>query len=175
MRANEIFDAYFSQLVYAGRVAEYVRGPLWTHTVTTALTYVGLLAFPEGSKVPKSRGDTYGRSDYIALDVMITDPNTWGPPLFVAEHEDAELPWKVEYCAWKLLAVDAQLRVLVAYFGKGTEFETFDDLRKTVEAVTNDNAGKGIIVIGGNYMATPSTLDELRKVHKSAIVGTTLL
>jgi hypothetical protein len=51
--------------------------------------------------VSRGNRDSYGRSEYLTLDVAITDSN-WGPPLFIAEHENAPWPEKIKYDAWKV-------------------------------------------------------------------------
>lgn len=69
-----------------------------------------------------SARNPWGRSEYLTLDVAITDPNSWTSPLFIAEHENNGSLARVQYDAWKLLSVESRRRILVAYFGRGTEF-----------------------------------------------------
>jgi len=126
MDAREIFDSYFSFIAEQGAtaLADYTQNVLWTPRATIALAHVGLKVFPAGEAVAKGRAseNEWGRSEYLCLDVTIADLKTWGPPVFVAEHENSPLRSRVQYHAWKLLSVDARRRVLVAYWGKGTEF-----------------------------------------------------
>jgi hypothetical protein len=171
MLANEVIDAYFRALAEGGPITDYIHSARWTLRATAALLHVGLQAFPEGERTAKNHPDRFARSEHMTLDVMIADPATWGPPLFVAEHENAWSKNRVQYDAWKLLAVEARRRVLVAYYGKGTEFATFKALEAAVKDVCKDNVGKDIILIGGDCAATPTSVDELRKAHESAIVG----
>jgi hypothetical protein len=177
MDAREIFDAYFRFFAEQGPTAfaDYVRSPLWTPRATTALVHVGLKAFPAGEPAAKGYAgqNQWNRSEYLCLDVAVVDPQTWGAPLFVAEHENSRFKAQVQYCAWKLLSVEAQRRVLVAYWGEGTEFKHFDALREAVKEVCAGQPSKDILLIGGNYAAKPTTIDEFRdtKVHDTAIVG----
>jgi len=172
MHANELFEAYFRSLAELGAIPHYsgYQYGLWTQLATAALVQVGLRAFPDGSKVAKNHRDSYGRSEYLDLDVTVLDPTTWGTPLFVAEHENSMLRARVQYDAWKLLSVDARRRMLVAYFG-GKECPTFADLKAAVEEVCRDNPGKDILLVGGDYRAKPTNIDDLRKAHDTAIVG----
>jgi hypothetical protein len=175
LHANELFEGYFRALAELGAISHYsgYQYGLWTKLATAALVQVGLRAFPEGTKVAKNHRDSFGRSEYLALDVAILDPTTWGPPLFVAEHENSMLKARAQYDAWKLLSVDSRRRVLVAYFG-GKECPTFDALKDAVAEVCQDNPGKDILLIGGDNGAVPKTLDELRAAHQTAIVGVPL-
>lgn len=77
----------------------------------------------------------------------------------------------MQYDAWKLLSVDSKRRVLVAYFGRGTEFKDFAALSKAVREVCEDQRGKDILLIGGQADAVPTDAVSLRKVHETAIVG----
>lgn len=57
---------------------------------TTALVHIGLKAFPgEVTAKGYSSRNPWGRSEYMTLDVAITDPNSWTAPLFIAEHENS--------------------------------------------------------------------------------------
>lgn len=170
--ASAIFDAYFAALVEMGQACcgDYLHDHAWTPRATHALVMAGLKAFPDGGKVSRGNRDSYGRSEYLTLDVAITDSN-WGPPLFVAEHENAPWPERIKYDAWKLLVVEAKRRMLVGYFGSMTRIETFDKLRKAVEEVCQDNPGKDILLVGAEWGAVPKTLSELKAAHRTAIVG----
>lgn len=173
--ARELIDEYLDALVAAGPegVREYAFDDrdAWTARATLALVKAGRRV--TGAVEAASRGtkDRYYRSEYLCLDVTLYDNAGWKPPLFIAEHENYGGRMKVQYCAWKLLVVEAQRRMLVAYFGAGTEFETFDQLRDAVRVVCQDNRGKDIILVAGNNGSMPKNPDELRDVHDSVIVG----
>ncbi len=175
MDAREIFDSYFANIAEQGptALADYTQNLLWTPRATLALVRVGLKVFPAGEAVAKGLAseNEWGRSEYLCLDVTITDPKTWGPPVFIAETENSPLKSRVQYDAWKLTSVDARRRVLVAYWGKGTEFKTFEQLRAAVHEVCAGQPGKDILLIGGDYNARPTTIGEFRRAHETSIVG----
>jgi hypothetical protein len=88
MRANEILDAYVDGLLVTPDVwAKFSNCTAWTAEATRALVHVGLLAFPAGQPIARGHRDRFQRSEYLTLDVCINDPATWGPPIFIAEHE----------------------------------------------------------------------------------------
>ena len=176
MVANEIYERYLSALLETSNVWEkWSDAQLWTAEATRALVLAGRAAFPSGTPNAKGhRDDEYGRSEYLTLDVCVTD-QTWGPPLFIAEHENFPGRSKIEYCAWKLLAVRARRRVLVAYYDTTARSENYvrsmADLAAAVLKVCEASDGKDIIVIGADYNATPSSEDSLRKAHTMKVVG----
>lgn len=175
MDAKEIFEAYFRFIAEQGPTvfADYLQNALWTPRATTALAHVGLKAFPAGEAAARGHAgrNQWGRCEYMGLDVAICDPKTWGAPLFIAEHENSVFKPQVQYCAWKLLSVEAKRRVLVAYWGDGTEFKTFDALTDAVKEVCGGQPGKDILLIGGKYGARPTSIDEFRAAHPTHIVG----
>lgn len=172
MLANEIFDAYFEALLRTPAVWDrYTTDALWTPEATRALVEVGLKDFPTGAPTAKGYRDRYGRSEYLTLDVCITDPNTWGPPLFVAEHENAPWKAKIEYCTWKLLSTTAERRVLVACFATKTDLPNVGSIERAVQTVCADNRGKDILLIAGDYDARPTNAAELRAAYTTRIVG----
>jgi hypothetical protein len=115
MVASEIFDHYLTSLLETPNVWDlYSNATLWTKEATRSLVHAGLHAFPKGQSAAKGYKDSYQRSEYLTLDVCIDDLETWGPPLFIAEHENAPRRAKIQYCTWKLLATVTQRRVLVA-------------------------------------------------------------
>lgn len=97
--------------------------------------------------------------------------SNWGPPLFVAEHENAPWPEKIKYDAWKLLVTEAKRRMLVGYFGAKTRIKSFEELRAAVEEVCQDNPGKDVLLVGAEWGAAPKTPAELKAIHRTAIVG----
>lgn len=174
MDARDIFDAYFNFFAEQERTvfSDYTNAVLWTLRATTALVHVGLKVFPgEVTAKGHSSRNPWGRSEYLTLDVAITDPNSWTSPLFIAEHENSPSLARVQYDAWKLLSVDSKRRVLVAYFGRGTEFRDFAALNKAVREVCEGQPGKDILLIGGQADASPADAIAFGKVHETAIVG----
>ena len=175
MNAREIFDGYFNFFAEqeSSVFADYTNAALWTLRATTALVHVGLKVFPGGEITARghAKGNPWMRSEYLTLDVAIVDANSWKPPRFIAEHENWANKARVQYDAWKLLAVESQRRVLVSYFGKGTEFKNFDELTKAVREVCTDQPGKDILLIGGQAEGRPANVDDFRKAHETMIVG----
>lgn len=173
MDSQALFDRYFDALLDQPRVWErYSNSTLWTREATRALVATGEAVSPTGKATALGYQDQYGRSEYLTLDVCITDPNTWGPPLFIAEHENAPWKAKVEYCAWKLLATVAQQRVLVAHYAAKTDLPTAQVLEDAVRGVCRDNAGKDIVLIIGDYDKRPTSAEELRSAYDAPrIVG----
>lgn len=173
MDARAIFDSYFNFFAEQEKsvFADYANAALWTLRATTALVHVGLKTFPGEVTARNHRDNPWNRSEYLTLDVAITDPNSWSSPLFIAEHENSPAKSRVQYDAWKLLSVESKRRILVAYFGKGTEFKTFADLEKSVKEVCEGQPGKDILLIGGQADALPTDAKAFREAHQTAIVG----
>lgn len=174
MDARGIFDSYFNFFAEQETTvfADYTNAALWTLRATTALVHVGMKAFPgEVTAKGHSKLNPWNRSEYMTLDVAITDPNTWASPLFIAEHENSPSKERVQYDAWKLVSVEAQRRILVAYFGRGTEFKNFEALNKAVREVCEGQPGKDILLIGGQADAVPTSVTAFREIHETMIVG----
>ena len=172
MHAKDIFDRYVAELTRDTEAwRDWATNALWTPRATRALVAAGLAAFPQGHPTAKGHRDVYGQSEYLCLDVCISAQESWGPPLFVAEHESRCWPLQVQFDAWKLLVVEAQRRVLVTYFGeKETAFPSFDALADAVEEVCRANSGKDVLLIGAPCMDVASN-EELRALHTSRIIG----
>ena len=169
--AQVLFDAYLNTLAEGGQsaCADYSDRNAWTCRSSLALVNTGRVAFPEHDAASKFHHDKYDRAEYLTLDVMLYKDD-WKPPLFVAEHENVVDEGRIKYAAWKLLVVEAQRRMLVAYYGtKG--IENFDRLKEIVNEVCTENPGKDILLVGAGYDAKPKTGGELRLIHKTAIVG----
>jgi hypothetical protein len=175
MDAKEIFESYFRFVAEQGPTvfADYTQNALWTPRATSALAHVGLKAFPASEVTAKGHAgqNQWGRSEYLNLDVTIGDPKTWGPPAFIAEHENAPSKAQVQYDTWKLLVVEAQRRVLVGYWGDGTQFKNFDEMKAAVLEVCGGQPGKDVLVLGGKYNAKPTNIDEFRAAHETFIAG----
>jgi hypothetical protein len=175
LHASDIFEAYFRELAEQGPTvfADYKRDALWTPRATLALVRVGLAVFPDGEVTARGHAtqNPWGRSEYCNIDVSIVDPGSWGSPVFTAEHENSPRRDRLQYDAWKLLTVESHRRVLIGYWGPGTEFANFAAMKQAVEEVCADHPRKDVLLIGGNYEARPTNINELRKVHETAIVG----
>ena len=170
--AHEIVQAYLDALLANPDCATaFQDSAVWTKLATTALVKAGREGFRIAEHTAKEHPDRYGRSEYLTLDVVLCDPSTWGPPLFVAEHESWSTRTKVQYDAWKLYAVEARRRVLIAYWGLDKTLRTFDDLKTAVAEVSRDNAERDLLVIAADGRAVPKTATELRALHQSAVIG----
>ena len=173
--ARGIFDAYFQFFAEETprTFKDYEDRTLWTSRATTALVHVGRFAFPNAEICARGHATTnpWGRSEYLTLDVTLNDRDSWAPPLFIAEHENWGTKPRIQYDAWKLLSVYAKRRVLVAYWGKGTDFKTFNDLVAAVKEVCGGQANKDILLIGGQANARPQTAEQFRNAHETSIVG----
>lgn len=174
MLAKEIVTAFLDEVTSDRDAAsKYLKNTTWTLLATGALVKVAGRS-SEGRDVHvAARGfkdPTYGRSEYLSLDVCAYDNSSWGPPLFIAEHENSPSLEKIRYCAWKLLVTEATRRVLVAYFT-----EEFSSVVNAVKQVAAANPGGGaprdVLVIAAPWGARPSSLDELRGLFQSQIVG----
>ena len=122
----------------------------WTTRAVRALVKVGRSRFPHKRVQVAAKGgaDDHGQSEYLTLDVCLWDAdNKWGPPLFIAEHESKRSALEVRYSAWKLLVVQASVRVLVTYFGKETPFATAQELQAAVQQVCQANPGRELILL----------------------------
>jgi hypothetical protein len=176
MLANEIFDHYLTSLLETPSVwLQYTDAALWTKEATRSLVHAGLQAFPNGQGVAKGYKDSFQRSEYLTLDVCIDDLETWGPPLFIAEHENAPRRAKIQYCAWKLLATVSQRRVLVAYYDSKSDVRDLPALEEAVREVCRDNPGrevpKDLLLFAADYNARPSSARGLRDAHTLSIIG----
>ncbi len=176
MMANEIVTAFLDALMKNDAAhAAYVSNPAWTALATAALIEAGVAASPGKEVRAAARGTKdpdYGRSEYLTLDVCVYDDATWGPPLFIAEHENSRDIVKVQYCAWKLLSTQAARRVLVAYYANNVGMK---GLVAAVKEVASANPGgeipRDVLVIAAPWDAKPATNVELRARFESAIVG----
>jgi hypothetical protein len=92
--------------------------------------------------------------------------------MFTAEHENSPRRDRLQYDAWKLLIVESRRRVLVGYWGKGTDFTSFAVMTQAVEEVCVDHPGKDILLIGGDYSARPANITDFRAQHETVVVGT---
>ena len=167
----ESYFEYFTRQV-PSILADYIQKGTWTPWATRALVEVGRGAFPGAEAAAKwhSGHNQFNRSEYLNLDVTIFDAKTWGSPVFIAEHENHPSKEQIQYDAWKLLSVEAECRMLVGYWGPGTDFATFEILRLAIAEVCLDHPHKQILLIAGRNDARPSTSVEFRRAHDIAIV-----
>lgn len=177
MMANEIVKA-FQDAITKNQDAHLIyssSNPAWTTLATAALVEVARSASTGKEVRVAARGfkdPEYGRSEYLCLDVCAYDNATWGPPLFIAEHENSTDVKKIQYCAWKLLVTEASRRVLVAYYMPKVGF---DGVVKAVREVSEANPGRGaprdLLVIAAAWDAKPVSPETLRTLFESQIVG----
>ena len=176
MQANEIVARWLEVIAEtADAHAAYLSNARWTTIATGALIKVGLEASAGQKLRAAARGfadPEYGRSEYLTLDVSIYDQATWGPPLFIAEHENAADLEKIQYCAWKLLTTQAKRRVLVAYYGRKYTYEDLiEGVREVARANPGQTAPRDLIVIAAPWGDRPRSNEVLTASFVSAIVG----
>lgn len=173
MPAHEIVAAYLDALqadpAWAATFCQ--SNALYTPLATAALVRAGFAEFPEAEHTAKQHPNRWGRCEYLTLDVVLCDLESWASPLFIAEHENSPSKSRIQYNAWKLLSVDAKRRVLVAYWGADKELPDFEALRSAVAEVAEDNPRRDIVLIAADYNAMPASATELRAGHRSVIVG----
>lgn len=173
MHAHEIVSAFLDALTRDPEACNaYSANTAWTARATSALVEAGLAAFPHAAATAKGRRDRYGRSEYLALDACIWTDD-WNPPLFIAEHDNYPVRERIQYSAWKLLAVHAERRVLVCYFDSKdakSDVPSFEKVTAAVAEVCEQNLGKDILLIAADC-GKPSSNEALRRLFKSAIVG----
>jgi len=148
----------------------YKNPKTWTPIATTALLSAGANLVPEGRPVAKNQKDHWGRSEYLTMDVMVL-PSGWGPPMLVAEHENSPHAERIQYNAWKLLAVDAPIRILVAYFGIRGETKTRSMLESVVAGVCSEQPHKNLVLLSGDYWASPSAPADLATIFSARHFG----
>jgi|GEM_PF-2986780 len=173
--ADELFDAYFKALASSDKMLcrAYTNDKAWTSRATHALVETGRLVMQdveEATVAAKGHPDHYGYSEYLGIDVTWYDDRVWRGPIFIAEHENRYIS-QIQYAAWKLLVVEAEYRMLVAYFGDDSEVEDFEHLKRLVAETCADHSGKSILLVGGPYGASPSSTKELIELHQTAVVG----
>ncbi len=175
MLAHEITERYLESLLEATDIwSRFPSSPAWEAEVIRALVTAGMHAITTPLLATEYR-DSIRRSEYLALDVCIADPSSWGPPLFIAEHASGPRRASIQYAAWKLLAVRAQRRVLVAYYAAKSDVRDRAAIESAVREVCVDNPGKNapndIVIISANINARPSSGRELREIFAHSIVG----
>jgi hypothetical protein len=173
MDANDLVRGYFDHFAqqHPSVFENYISNELWTKEATRALVKVGTRT-PSNCEVAArfhTSENEWKRTEYMTLDVVIVSRESWEPPIFTAEHENSGSRARVRYDAWKLLSVKSACRVFVAYFGRGTESPTFDALTEVVAEVCRRH-DEGLLLIGGEWSATPTSIETFRAVHDAAFI-----
>ncbi len=184
-RAKKFFDAFIDALGQDPQAIETWNGPFdrdsWTKITTAALHAATLadLSYQFDSQPPeiqiaaKEHPDRYGRSEYLTLDVMGIIDN-WSAPKVVVEHENACSPSKIRYCLWKLLVVQADLRVLVAYVDPDRVHETCKKsrkaLRKELKDVLIQHPDTRVLMITGKWQKDPAGPGGWKDVFDAGLV-----
>jgi hypothetical protein len=134
-----------------------LRRAEWTRVMTEALaraaeaTLSGMVS--KLLVTAKGRVNSYGRSEYFSLDLSASDDESWGSPLLIAEHENDRDDEKLTYCTWKLLCVEAQLRILVAYVDSERQWSSYrsdEELAERLRQILNAHPTKSLVLITGN-------------------------
>ncbi len=180
MTANEIVATFLDALLKNDTAhAAYVSNRSWTALATAALIEAGMAASTGEKLRAAARGTKdpdYKRSEYLTLDVCVYDNASWGPPLFIAEHENSSDVLKVQYCAWRLLCTQASRRVLVAYYAKTVGMKglvaAVHEVAAAVAAATpGGEVPREVLVIAAPWEASPATNVELRALFETSTVG----
>ncbi len=160
-----VLQTFLDQLRRLGpsAVRNYQDARPWTVDATRALVQTGSALVPNGTPVAKGSPDRWGRKEYLTLDLVVLQDESWGPPALVAEHENHCHANRVRYNAWKLVSIDSPVRILVAYYGQWKSVATLGDLVTVVSEVTGANSRKELILIAGDWLATPKTMNDLLK------------
>lgn len=105
----------------AGELKAYAQGESlgeWTRVLTAMVVEVcAAMGWHGAAKGHRGKLLPVRRSEYLALDVTAfdTDRPGWTYPTAIFELENRREPEYVGYALWKLLCVDADLRVLICY------------------------------------------------------------
>jgi hypothetical protein len=136
----------------------------WTAAMTKVLTETTKAMSPNLHVAAKDNHDGYDRAEYFNLDVTAYDDSRWGPPQLIVEHEHR--PDKLQYSAWKLLCVDARLRILVAYFGSidPPRLASKAELISVVRPVIEEFPEKALTVIIGNWESNKGAQNDWSRV-----------
>lgn len=133
----------------------------WTKLMTTALVRIGtdLCHAPQVAARGFREHNPSGKSEHLSLDVV-----GYGGPLmpivFAAEHENTGDISVMRYQAWKLLNINAPVRVLVGYCDSSatmpnamkTPEQMFD---ATKDQVVTNFPGQRLLVIAVNRTVRP--------------------
>jgi hypothetical protein len=172
--AHEIIDRYFSLLLETPDVwTKFACDPIWKLEASRALVNVGWQLCPLGMTRELPEAESQG--ERLGLTVCTTGNRVWGPPVFVAEHVSAPRRVDIQCAAWKLLAIGAQRRVLVAYHRAKSKVRDHEAIVAAVHEVCVANPGthapNDIILITADASARPTSAEELRALHRHRIVG----
>ena len=132
----------------------------WTELATdviVAALHQCMVDLPDREVAALRHEDFYEQQEYLGIDVVGYDNDSWGPFLWAVEHENYTTPDKVRYCAWKLLNLRAAGKVLVTYhntpYDKGRS--THDDLVSLLEPAVLGNPGQELLLVSGDWRGRP--------------------
>lgn len=183
LSAKGFYESFIGSLSSSPAVEGLWRGtldwknPAWTSAVSNVLVDAAQAYVSSKCRTvqvcAKGRSDNYRRNEYMTLDVLAHD-DSWGKPLMIIEHENQPWEKKLQYCAWKLLCVDAGLRVLVAYIDTTGRypycFQSKQDLLKAIAQVTACHPRKLAVIIG-EWAAPLVRPTDWRSVYSLKILG----
>ena len=159
--AADIRDLFVKQLKMTENAARFYWGREtdWTKIATDALVRVGDDIFRKErpgvaiEKAAKRNRSKPGRSEHLTIDVVVYEEG-FGQIHFAAEHENKFDLLHLKYCAWKLLHVKSEYRVLVAYCnGRTKGFISPDDMADELRTLMNNKLrGRELTLVAGNRM-----------------------
>ena len=176
LTVRDIIDGFLDELCQHPEIASKYQNATdtqWTALATKALVHCGRKLYPEATFAAKGLPDKWGQSEYFTLDVCGYKGENFGVPLFAAEHENRS-PNNADfltYAAWKLFCIDAERRVLVSYFEEGSAVPDFKTMCDLVREVAQEQRRKDLILIGAPWQAKPQSVDEVRSLFDSSIIG----
>jgi len=137
----------------------------WTRILTGAVrAAIPRRAYLKVAAKGFSSAEAYGRSEYLTIDVMAYDNKKsggWSTPVAVVEMENYGLE-KCKYCAWKVLSVRADHRVLICNVDTQRQYKSYgyaesrDKLREALRPVVRGTGGQPLLVLAGDWSATPA-------------------
>jgi hypothetical protein len=162
-----IFSRYIERVTSEpGACAAWNTNVDWTPIATKAFAAVARACFPEVANIEiahKGHPDSDGQSEHLGLDLVCWDPqHCWNPPLFIAESESKRGRFFVPSSAWKLLAVNASVRVMLAYFGWGTRHPIYQGLLSAIQVVCDANPARELILLAAEAIDAPAPADIVR-------------
>jgi hypothetical protein len=177
----EVFYQHFLTRLAASNKAREMWVPkkwtseLWTPIITTILveaTRATLTNLAPDHLLVSAKGsrNKYKRCEYWGVDVIGCDDSNWGPPLIAVQHENNREEEEIQYEAWTLLGIHAQLRVLVVYLidpheqGHKKCPRSLGALIASLERVVKDHPNKSLAVIVGEDKP-PTEQDGWRNVY----------
>jgi len=144
----------------------------WTQVVTRASVQAVASTFRNGQSAShhiaaKGSPDIYGQREYFGLDVVVYRDD-WSAPVLTVELENGPGP-DIQYACWKLLCVDAVVRVLICYVDPAREYEQYpidlEALRRLLSEVMQAHPRKTIALFIGSWAGDPRGPDGWREVY----------